>query len=64
MSDKAQAIAELDAAHDRFRGQIAELPDAAYGETWLGTWDLSQVLAHMSGWWREMSGGFARVARG
>ncbi|HKS91405.1 MAG TPA: maleylpyruvate isomerase N-terminal domain-containing protein [Tepidiformaceae bacterium] len=64
MSDKSEAIAELDAAHDRFRGEIADLPDAAYSETWLGTWDLSQVLAHMSGWWREMSGGFARVARG
>ena len=64
MSDKTQAIAELDTAHDRFRGAIADLPDAAYGETWLGTWNLSQVLAHMAGWWREMCGGFARAGRG
>jgi hypothetical protein len=64
MSDKQDAIAQLDAARDQFRAGIAGLPDEAYGETWLGTWNLSQVLAHMAGWWREMSGGFGRVARG
>lgn len=64
MAEKAEAIAELQAAHDRFRGGIADLPDAKYGETWLGAWNLSQLLAHMSGWYREITPGFARVARG
>lgn len=64
MSDKTDAIAELDTARDNFRGRIADLPDEAYGEVWLGTWNLSEVLAHMSGWYREMSGGFGRVANG
>jgi hypothetical protein len=64
MTDKQDAINELDAARDRFRSSIADLPDAAYSETWLGTWNLSQVLAHMAGWWREMAGGFERVGRG
>jgi hypothetical protein len=64
MSDKEEAIAELQAAHDRFRSSIAGLPDEAYAETWLGTWNLSQLLAHMSGWYREMQGGFERAGRG
>lgn len=64
MTDKAEAIRELDAARDRFRKGIADLPAEAYAETWLGTWNLSQVLAHMAGWWREMRGGFERVSRG
>lgn len=64
MSDKEQAIAELQTAHDHFRSAIAGLPDAAYNEVWLGTWNLSEVLAHMAGWFREMSGGFARAGRG
>lgn len=64
MSDKSEAIAELQAAHDRFRGGIAGLPDARFDETWLGTWNLSQLLAHMSGWYGEMTGAFERVARG
>ncbi|GIW12918.1 MAG: hypothetical protein KatS3mg062_0357 [Tepidiforma sp.] len=64
MSDKAQALAALDAAHDRFRAAIAGLGDDAFSETWLGTWNLSQLLAHMAGWYREMAGAFERVARG
>ncbi|MGH2634287.1 MAG: DinB family protein [Tepidiformaceae bacterium] len=64
MADKTEAIAELQAAHDRFRARIADLPDAAYGETFLGTWNLSQLLAHMAGWYGEIKGGFERVGRG
>ena len=64
MTEKADAIAELQAAHDRFRDTIAELPDDKFNETWLGTWNLSQLLAHLTGWYREMSGAFGRVARG
>lgn len=64
MSAKSEAIARLQAAHDHFRAQVANLPGEAYSETWLGSWNLSQLLAHMAGWYREMAGGFARVARG
>lgn len=64
MTEKDDAIAELESAHDRFRSRIAALPDEKYGQTWLGTWNLSQLLAHMAGWYEEMAGAFARVARG
>lgn len=64
MAEKAEAIATLQAAHDHFRGLIANLPDAAYSETFLGTWNLSQILAHMAGWYGEIGPGFDRVGRG
>ena len=64
MTSKQEALASLDAGYDRFRGGIADLTDADYNETWLGEWNLSQVLAHMTGWYREMTGAFERVGRG
>ncbi len=64
MATKAEALAALDAGYRAFRAPIAELGDAAYAETWLGTWNLSQCLAHMEGWYREMTGAIQRVARG
>ncbi len=64
MSDKSDAIARLDAAFVHFRAQIAGLPPAAYDETWFGTWNLSQLLAHMAGWFREMAGAIDRTGRG
>jgi uncharacterized damage-inducible protein DinB len=64
MATRREAIDELEAAYQRFRAKIADLPDDAYAETWLGSWNLSQVLAHMAGWFHEMTGAFERVARG
>jgi hypothetical protein len=64
MSGKSDAIGALESSYQAFRGKIAPLPEAAYRETWLGTWSLEQLLAHMAGWFREMSGAFARVERG
>lgn len=64
MSDKSDAIAQLDAARIHFRAKIAGLPSGAYAEIWLGTWNLSQLLAHMAGWFREMAGAIERAGRG
>ncbi|MGI8925234.1 MAG: hypothetical protein ACR2HN_01145 [Tepidiformaceae bacterium] len=64
MTAKSDAIAELDASQKKFRGKLDALPEAAYGEPWLGEWDLTQLLAHMSGWFGEMTGGIERVGRG
>jgi len=64
MSDKSDAIARLDAARIHFRAQIANLSPAAYGETWFGVWNLSQLLAHMAGWFREMADAIDRTGRG
>ncbi|MBI5949744.1 MAG: maleylpyruvate isomerase N-terminal domain-containing protein [Chloroflexi bacterium] len=64
MTAKSDLLAELQSSHDSFRALFATLPAQAYGERWLGDWDLSQVLAHMAGWFREMAGSLERAARG
>jgi hypothetical protein len=64
MADKSAAVGEMDAGYARFREKIADLPDSAYSERWLGDWDLSQLLAHMVGWYGEMTGACDRAARG
>ncbi len=64
MSDKSDAITTLESAYSGFRGKITSLPDDAWDERWLGTWTLSQLLAHMTGWFKEMTGALQRVGRG
>ncbi|HMO54033.1 MAG TPA: hypothetical protein PJ994_05985 [Tepidiformaceae bacterium] len=64
MDSKLEALAELDAGYAKFRAPIADLDDSAFSEVWLGTWSLSECLAHMAGWYREMTGAFDRLARG
>ncbi|MGH2608410.1 MAG: maleylpyruvate isomerase N-terminal domain-containing protein [Tepidiformaceae bacterium] len=64
MASKQEALDALDEGYQKFRGGIAALPAEAYGETWLGEWNLSQVLAHMTGWYGEMTGAIQRVSRG
>lgn len=64
MTDKTTAITELEAKYQAFRGPLTGLSDAAFAETWLGDWNLSQLLAHMAGWYGEMTGACERAARG
>jgi hypothetical protein len=64
MSEKDDAIGALETGYVEFRELLVALPDAAYGEVWLGTWDADHLLAHMAGWYREMAGAFGRVAKG
>ena len=63
-SDRDSLVQELESGHKRFRATIASLPEEAYEETWLGTWSLTEVLAHMAGWFRQMGSAFERVGRG
>jgi hypothetical protein len=64
MSAKQDVIGKLESEYSAMRGAIEALPEDAYSQTWLGEWNLDQLLAHMAGWWLEMSGAFDRVARG
>ena len=64
MVTKAEAIAELESKYAAFRGKIADLDDRAYHEQWLGNWGLSQLLAHMAGWHKQMTFALQRVGRG
>lgn len=62
--EKAEAIANIEGLYVGFRDLIAYLPDEAFSERVTGDWTLSQLLAHMAGWYREIAPAFGRVARG
>jgi len=47
-----------------FHEAIAGLNEEQMTEVWLGTWSVKDVVAHMSGWHREMAPVLERLARG
>jgi len=64
LTDKIAAIHDLELGYQEFRSPLHRLDDAEFSETWLGTWNLSQLLAHMAGWFGEMTEAIRRVERG
>jgi hypothetical protein len=64
MTDKRTAIHDLELGYQEFRGPIERLDEDAYSEVWLGTWSLQELLAHMAGWYREMTAAIERAGRG
>src|SRR3989442_889772 len=51
---------EQKAFHEALRG----LNEEQMTEVWLGTWSVKDIVAHMSGWHREMGAALERIARG
>ena len=64
MSDKdallIQAAHESQALHEALEG----LNEDEMSEPWLGTWSAKNIVAHLSGWQREMAPALERIARG
>ena len=55
-----QAAREYKAFHEALHG----LNEAHMAEIWFGTWSIKEIVAHMSGWHREMTPALERLARG
>jgi hypothetical protein len=55
-----QAAREYKAFHEAIQG----LNEEQMTEVWLGTWSVKDVVAHISGWHREMGPALERLARG
>jgi hypothetical protein len=55
-----QAARDYKAFHETLTG----LNEAQMSEVWLGTWSIKDIVAHISGWHREMGGALERLARG
>jgi len=54
------AAREYKAFHEALHG----LNEDQMGEVWLGTWSVKEIVAHMSGWHRELLPVLERIARG
>ena len=51
---------EYKALQETLRG----LSETQMSEVWLGTWSVKDIVAHISGWHREMGPALERLARG
>ena len=54
-------------AHDDFgvfKRALVGLSDEAMRRPWFGTWGIREILAHITGWHREMIPLLERIARG
>ena len=54
------AAREYKAFHEAIQG----LNEEHMTEVWLGTWSVKDIVAHISGWHREMGPALQRMARG
>lgn len=55
-----QAAREYKALHETLQG----LNEIQMTEVWLGTWSVKDIVAHISGWHREIGPALERLARG
>ena len=68
MTDASAAKDELLLAAAReykdFHEALHGLNEEQTAEVWLGTWSVKEIVAHISGWHREMQPALERLARG
>jgi hypothetical protein len=64
MSEKTTLLSEAETEFDLFKRAIAGLDEKKMREVWLGTWSARDIVAHISGWHREMGPALERLARG
>lgn len=50
--------------YKRFHESLHGLNEDDMAEVWLGTWSIKEIVAHMSGWHRELMPALERLARG
>jgi len=64
MSDKTTLLSLAEAEFARFKRTLAGLTDEQMREQWCGVWGVRDIVAHISGWHREMGPALERLARG
>ena len=64
MSTKQDLLNEAARQYKAFHEAIQGLNEQHLTEVWLGTWSVRDIVAHMSGWHRELGPALERLARG
>ncbi len=64
MSYKEDVLKQLDDGFAGFKETLAGLTDDEMTRAWYGEWSAKDILAHVAGWHREMSGALERLGRG
>lgn len=61
---REELLAAAQHEYRAFRQALDGLSEAQLTEAWLGTWSIKEIVAHISGWHREMGSALERLARG
>jgi Protein of unknown function (DUF1706) len=64
MDARDDIIQTTEQEYAALRALLAGLDEASMREVWLGTWGVREIVAHISGWHREMLPALERLARG
>jgi uncharacterized protein (TIGR03083 family) len=64
VSDKESTLELLDKEYQNLREAVDGLDDEQMTRVWLGEWSVKDIVAHVLGWEREMTGALQRLARG
>ena len=64
MSEKTTLLAEAETEFSAFKRAIAGLGEPQMRQAWLGTWSVRDIVAHISGWHRELVPALARLQKG
>ncbi len=62
--DKAATLKLVDEEYQNLRKAIDGLDAAALQRVWFGEWSVKDIIAHVLGWQKEMTGALQRLARG
>jgi hypothetical protein len=64
MSEKTELLRGAETELTAFKRVIAGLDEERMREAWLGTWSVREIVAHISGWHRELGPALLRMSRG
>ena len=64
MGAKQELLEKAEQEYDGLKAAIKGLDEAQMSEVWLGRWGVREILAHVTGWHREMIPGLERLGRG
>ncbi len=64
MSEKTTLLSGAETEFAAFKCALAGLDEAQMREVWLGTWSARDIVAHISGWHREMAPALQRMQKG
>src|SRR5215475_11073668 len=64
MSTKSELLNQAAREYNAFEAAIRGLNEDQLTEVWFGSWSIRDIVAHMSGWLREMGPAVERLARG
>ena len=64
MGAKQELPEKAEQEYDGLKAAIKSLDEAQMSQGWLGTWGVHEILAHVTGWHREMIPALDRLGRG